>query len=280
VSSGALKGFGAEEAERHKVMKKCTYCGREYPNEATVCAIDQGQLVPAVRFVAIEKVSPIKFCPVCKGLFDDSTDWCPRDQRLLSEVPGSVRKDATKWLDAGFMIAFGFIFAALGLGLLLMTFLHDQAQFEENKKQHNPSPVVVVPQVYLLEGIASIAGLILAIKGLTTASRSTCDNGDSLRELCAKSGPEIAIAALVLGSKSGVSEEQINAIITERYLDVLPLVLGELERNNLLESRVETAGPTGRSRKVYVRGPADWPMHYRTSTRRDAVDSSGPANVS
>ncbi|EEF60039.1 hypothetical protein Cflav_PD3098 [Pedosphaera parvula Ellin514] len=26
-------------------MKKCTYCGREYTNEATVCALDQQSLV-------------------------------------------------------------------------------------------------------------------------------------------------------------------------------------------------------------------------------------------
>jgi hypothetical protein len=29
-------------------MKTCPYCGREYPDDATVCTIDQNLLVPAV----------------------------------------------------------------------------------------------------------------------------------------------------------------------------------------------------------------------------------------
>jgi hypothetical protein len=36
-------------------MKKCPYCGREYPDDAKVCAVDQTALVPAVAAPRVEK---------------------------------------------------------------------------------------------------------------------------------------------------------------------------------------------------------------------------------
>jgi hypothetical protein len=49
-------------------MKKCTYCGQEYPDDATVCAIDQQPLAPVGQPAAAsaDKSSKVPVAPAVK----------------------------------------------------------------------------------------------------------------------------------------------------------------------------------------------------------------------
>ena len=46
-------------------MKKCSYCGKEYPDEAYVCVIDQEVLIDTGPAVSNDQSFTLIFCPSC-----------------------------------------------------------------------------------------------------------------------------------------------------------------------------------------------------------------------
>ncbi|HEY4416834.1 MAG TPA: hypothetical protein VGO57_14175 [Verrucomicrobiae bacterium] len=52
-------------------MKTCSYCGRQYPDDAEVCAIDQQPLVALVKLASEIPAGKVS-CPQC-GVADDFT---------------------------------------------------------------------------------------------------------------------------------------------------------------------------------------------------------------
>lgn len=55
-------------------MKKCSYCGKEYPNDAVICVVDQSQLDEQVAetnnlTASVQPARQTNPCPAC-GAFD------------------------------------------------------------------------------------------------------------------------------------------------------------------------------------------------------------------
>lgn len=73
-------------------MKKCIYCGKEHPNDAIVCSIDQQPLVsdnPSIDSVTEAEPSPALAAPIAAPV-----PWMPPARSALGRILGS----RTTWL--------------------------------------------------------------------------------------------------------------------------------------------------------------------------------------
>jgi hypothetical protein len=131
-------------------MKKCTYCGKEYPDSATICETDQQPLRevrPPVMVPPPTAAPSPQLTPEARRIVDDE------HIKLLSIF---------HYIVAGLALA-GLLFLCLHFMLMTAVFFNSQ-MWRSNKGYSGPPPQVfevIMTCVYLVAGGFLVAGGIL-----------------------------------------------------------------------------------------------------------------------
>ncbi len=130
------------------LMKKCPYCGKEYPDDATICAVDQ-QPLQEVRPPLLNRPAPAPF-PAPSG-----------DARQITD------NEHLKMLSIFYYVLAGFAFAGLlflGLQFVIMTAIFtNPGIFNSPKNQSGPPVEFFIPFFMFLY---LIIGVIMALAGV------------------------------------------------------------------------------------------------------------------